>query len=213
MCGPIVAAASATADASSVLVVTAVMLPVALPRPVSVRGRSLVDVVGEVEEVDVARRLAHSGQQHRRVAQLLLRMRVDVQQVVPERKAFLRRRARLEVVDRRELLVVESREPGAHLLLVAANVNAGSCGERRASAAIAMRSRSSSSCTSSPRFIARMYARSSASPSRGRPSSARRACRPRRPESFETTIRRASQPTDCGVMISYVPGSLMTPSW
>jgi hypothetical protein len=30
---------------------------------------------------------------------------------------------------------------------------------------------------------------------------------------LETTIRRASQPTDCGVMISYVPGSLSTPSW
>src|SRR5437867_2087891 len=310
MCGPIAAAASATAVASSSRTFTAAMLPSAARSCVSVRGRSLVQVVGEVEEVDVPRRLAHPRQQHRRVAELLLRVCVDVQQVVPEWKAFFRRRAGLEIVDLRERVVVECRKPGPHLPLVAApvvderggrrvvghpqlllphglglslksraptrldvervherppqvaggyagwglelrpgelrraiehavlhpvaeaeqrlevlpahgfernamrratrqsagvagtNVNAGSFGERLASAAIAMRSRSSSSCTSSPRFIARMYARSRASPSSGSPSSASRAWRPRRPESFDTTIRRASQPTDCGVMIS-----------
>src|SRR3989442_15980664 len=56
------------------------------------------------------------------------------------------------------------REPCQSAGVAGTNVNVGSFGERRASAAIAMRSRSSSSCTSSPRFIARMYARSSSSP-------------------------------------------------
>src|SRR5438552_1584896 len=120
MCGPIAAAASATADASSVFIATAVMLPVSLPRAVSVRGRSLVDVIGVVEEVDIPRRLPEPGQQHGRVAELLLGVRVDVQHVVPERKTLLRRRTRLEVVDLLQLLVVERREPRPHLPLVAA---------------------------------------------------------------------------------------------
>src|SRR2546427_2786430 len=325
MCGPMAAAAAATAETSAAFAVNTDMLPPGTHSRVSVRGRSLsVHEVGVGEELDVAGRLPHPRQQHGRVAELLLRVSVDVQDVIPKRVALLRRRhdlARPEIVDRREPLVVERREPGAHLVLVEApavherfrgrvvaerqlplphffgpslesrapaplhvervdqrpaeiarrqprrrlelrcgqlrrafehavlhpvaeteerleilpahgfernamrrgtcqsdgvagtNVNAGSFGVRRASAAIAMRSRSSSSWTSSPRFIARMYARSSASPSSGRPSSASRAARPRRPESFDTTIRLACQPTDCGVMISYVPGSLSTPSW
>src|SRR5204862_6842315 len=111
MCGPIAAAASATEDASSVLTATAVMLPSSARSCVSVRGRSLVDVIGVVEEVDISWRLPEARQQHGRVAELLLGVRVDVQHVVPERKALLRRRARLEVVDRLQLLVVECREP------------------------------------------------------------------------------------------------------
>src|SRR2546430_13555835 len=99
MCGPIAAAASATADASSALTVTAAMLPSRAGWRVSVRGRSFVDVVGEIEEVDVPRRLPHPRQQDGGVAQLLLRVRMDVQQVVPKWKLLFRRPSRLEVVD------------------------------------------------------------------------------------------------------------------
>src|SRR5207237_6322398 len=106
MCGPIAAAASATAVASNSRSVTAAMLPVSRPRPVSVRGRSLVDVVGEIQKVDVPGRLPHPRQQNGRVAQLLLRVRVDVQQVVPKRKTLCRCRPRIEVVNLREPLVV-----------------------------------------------------------------------------------------------------------
>src|SRR6266550_1415841 len=120
MCGPIAAAASATEDASSVLTATAVMLPSPARSCVSVRGRSLVDVIGVVEEVDIPWRLPEPRQQHGGVAELLLGVRVDVEHVVPERKTLLRRRARLEVVDLLQRVVVERREPRAHFLLVAA---------------------------------------------------------------------------------------------
>src|SRR6202165_663220 len=107
MCGPIAAAASATADASSVLVVTSVMLPSTARSCVSVRGRSFVNVIGVVEEVDIPRGLPHPRQQHGRVAELLLRVRMDMQHVVPEREALFGRRARLEIVDLLQLFVVE----------------------------------------------------------------------------------------------------------
>src|SRR5438105_13981386 len=93
MCGPIAAAASLTAVASSSRSFTAAMLPVSRPRPVSVRGRSLVDVVGEIQEVDVPWRLPHPSQQDRGVAHLLLGVRVDMQQAVPNRKTLWRCRA------------------------------------------------------------------------------------------------------------------------
>src|SRR5438093_4120242 len=325
MCGPMASAAAETADASGAFAVTTKMLPPDPHPRVSNRARSFaMEEMGVLEERDVPRRLPHPGQQNGRVAELLLRVGMDVQHVVPERKPLLRRRPGLQIEDLLQRVVVERREPRAHLLFVAppvidergrgrvvggrelllphvfglplqscaparlhvervherpsqiarrharghlelgarelgralehavlrpvaeveerleilpahgfersaamrrrtvvqsagvlagANVRVDSLGERRASAAIEIRSRSSSSCTSSPRFIASTYARSSASPSSGSPSSARRAARPRRPESFDTTMRRACQPTDCGVMISYVPGSLSTPSW
>src|SRR5438034_10493911 len=116
MCGPIAAAASATADASSVLTVTAAMLPSHAGWRVSVRGRSLVDVVGEIQEVDVPWRLPHPRQQDGGVAHLLLRVRVDMQQVVPKRKTLCRCRPWIEVVDLREPLVVERGEPRPHLV-------------------------------------------------------------------------------------------------
>src|SRR4029077_8435694 len=104
MCGSIAAAASATADASSVLVVTTAMLPSRSRSRVSVRGRSLVDVIGVVEEVDIPRRLPESSQKHGRVAQLLLGMRVNVEHVVPKGKPLRRGLARLQVEDLLELL-------------------------------------------------------------------------------------------------------------
>src|SRR2546428_8030488 len=120
MCGPMAAAAVATADASSAFAVNTEMLPSEANAGVSVRGRSFaVDEIGVLEELDVPRRLPHTRQQNRRVAELLLRVRMDVQHVVPERKALFRRRAGLEIVDLRELLVVQRCEPGAHLPLVA----------------------------------------------------------------------------------------------
>src|SRR5438132_5597251 len=123
MCGPMAAAAAATADASGAFAVTTKMLPPGAHARVSFRMRSFAgEEIGVLEELDVPRRLPHPRQQNGRVAELLLRVRMDVQQVVPERKPLLRRRAGLEVVDLRELLVVERREPGAHLLLVAAPV-------------------------------------------------------------------------------------------
>src|SRR5437773_6253412 len=122
MWGPIAAAALATAVASSSRSFTAAMLPVSRPRPVSVRGRSLVDVVGEIQEVDVPWRLPHPRQQDGGVAHLLLRVRVDMQQVVPKRKTLCRCRPWIEVVDLREPLVVERGEPRLHLVLVAAPV-------------------------------------------------------------------------------------------
>src|SRR5205814_1374185 len=97
MCGPIAAAASATENASSVLTATAVMLPSPTRSCVSVRGRSLVDVIGVVEEVDISWRLPEPRQQHGGVAELLLRVCVDVQHVIPERKALFRRRTWLAV--------------------------------------------------------------------------------------------------------------------
>src|SRR5438094_4000886 len=266
MCGPMAAAAAATADASGAFAVTTKMLPPGAHARVSFRTRSFaVEEIGVLEELDVPRRLPHPRQQNGGVAELLLRVRVDVEHVVPKRKSF--GGSGREIVDLREPIVVEGRKPCLHLILVAtpvvdkrlrrgviaerklflpdvlglslqtrppalldiervhqrpaqiarghagwrqefgprelrralehavlhpvaeaeerleilpahgvernavamrrgtfqsagvlagANVNAGSCGERRASAAIAMRSRSSSSCTSSPRFIARM---------------------------------------------------------
>src|SRR6267378_6762314 len=123
MCGPMAAAAVATADASSAFAVNTEMLPSEANAGVSVRGRSFaMQEIGVLEKLDVPRRLPHPRQQNGRVAELLLRMRMDVQQVVPERKPLLRRRPRLEVVNLSELLVVERREPGLHLLLVAAPV-------------------------------------------------------------------------------------------
>src|SRR3989440_6462226 len=122
MCGPMAAAAAATADASAAFAVNTGMLPPRTHSRVSVRGLSMHEV-GVGEELDVAGRLAHPRQQHGRVAELLLRVGMDVQDVIPERVALLWRRddlARPELVDGREPVVVERRQPGAHLLLVAA---------------------------------------------------------------------------------------------
>src|SRR5436190_5968499 len=139
MCGAIAAAASVTAVASSTRVFTSVMLPEARPSSVSVRclspvGRACpvaavvglvapMQIVGVVEELEIPRRLAHPCEQHRYVAELLRRMRLDVEHVVPERVPLLRRRhcgARRELEYRFEPLVVQGGEPCAHLCLVAA---------------------------------------------------------------------------------------------
>src|SRR5438132_2407959 len=104
MCGAIAAAASVTAVASSTRVFTSVMLPEARPSSVSVRCLSPVggacpvaavvglvaamQIVGVVEELHVPRRVPHPCQQHRGVAELLGRVSLDVEHVVPERVAL-----------------------------------------------------------------------------------------------------------------------------
>src|SRR5205807_4707608 len=118
MCGPMAAAAAATADASGAFAVTTKMLPPGAHARVSFRTRSFAgEEIGVLEELDVPRRLPHPRQQDGGVAELLLRVRVNVQHVVPKRKSF--GGSGLEIVDLREPIVVERREPPAHLLLVA----------------------------------------------------------------------------------------------
>src|SRR5437879_12121975 len=93
MWGPMAAAAAATVDASGAFAVKTKMLPSGSNPGVSVRGRSFaVNEIRVLQKLDVAGRLAHARQQHRRVAELLLGMRVDVEHVVPERIALIRGR-------------------------------------------------------------------------------------------------------------------------
>src|SRR6266566_7241048 len=123
MCGPIAAAAAATADASGAfaLTTTTKMLPPGAHARVSFRTRSFaVEKIGVLEELDVSRRLPQPRQQNGGVAELLLRVRVDVEHVVPKRKSL--GGSGLEIVDLREPIVVERREPGFHLVLVATPV-------------------------------------------------------------------------------------------
>src|SRR5438445_10016200 len=118
MCGPMASAAADTADASGALAVTTKMLPPGSHARVSFRTRSFaVEEIGVLEELDVSRRLPHPRQQNGSVAELLLRVRVDVEHVVPKRKSF--GGSGLEIGDLREPIGVERREPPAHLLLVA----------------------------------------------------------------------------------------------
>src|SRR2546428_907675 len=88
-------------------------------------GGSRACGVGVIEELDVAGGLAHPREQHRGVAQLLLGVRVDVEDVIPKGVTLLRRgrgRARHQIELAREQVVVERREPGAHLRFVTAPV-------------------------------------------------------------------------------------------
>src|SRR5439155_15508233 len=118
MCGPMAAAAAATADASGAFAVTTKMLPPGAHARVSFRTRSFaVKEIGVLEELDVSRRLPHPRQQNGGIAELLLRVRMDVEHVVPKRKSF--GGSGLEIVDLREAIVVEGREPCFHLVLVA----------------------------------------------------------------------------------------------
>src|SRR5437763_13031360 len=117
MCGPMAAAAAATADASGAFAVTTKMLPPGAHARVSFRTRSFaMEEIGVLEELDVPRRLPHPRQQNGGVAELLLRVRVDVEHVVPKRQSF--GGSGLEIVDLREASVVGRREPGCPLVLV-----------------------------------------------------------------------------------------------
>src|SRR3954454_8196465 len=77
----------------------------------------------------------------------------------------------------------------------------------------ARRSASVTSFFASASAIAAWYTASRASPSRSWPSSRSLPCRPRRPDSLPIDNVLPTRPTDCGVMISYVSGFLITPSW